>query len=151
MLNKLKLQKPTHGIFTGLIVAWFAFSVSSARAESTSEPYSNGGAIGAPAIIAQYNKSGERFRIKGYCRSSCTQLLAIRTVCVEPNATLAFHAAILGPTIPVSPERNARMASFYRPALRKYVIDNHWMDSWDFHTISGSDIIHKFGYPECKG
>jgi len=42
------------------------------------------------------------------------------------------------------------MASFYKPSLRKFVMDNHYMDSWEFHTISGYDIIHKFGYRECR-
>jgi hypothetical protein len=42
------------------------------------------------------------------------------------------------------------MASFYKPKLRKFLLDNHHMDGWEFYSISGYDIIHKYGYPECK-
>jgi hypothetical protein len=68
---------------------------STAGAEGSSLPYGGGGVINAPAIVARYNASGEPFRIEGSCRSSCTMLLAIKNVCVEPNATLMFHAALL--------------------------------------------------------
>src|SRR4249920_2278516 len=44
-------------------------------------------------VVAQYNASGELFRISGHCQSSCTLFLVIRNVCIEPNATLLFHAA----------------------------------------------------------
>ncbi len=122
----------------------------SARAEGSSQPYSMGGAINPKQIVAQYNQTGERFRIEGYCRSSCTFLLAIKNACVDPNATLAFHAAILSPKQPVSAEHNKKVANFfYNARLRAFVMANHYMDSWDFHTISGSDIIHKFGYRQC--
>ena len=46
-------------------------------------------------IIAQYNASGEEFRIEGYCKSSCTLFLGIRNVCVDRDANLWFHAARL--------------------------------------------------------
>jgi hypothetical protein len=34
--------------------------------------------------------------------------------------------------------------------LQKYVTDNHYMDTFDFHPISGRDIIRRFGYPACR-
>ena len=33
--------------------------------------------------------------------------------------------------------------------LRKYVLDNHYMDTLEFHAIAGSMIIDRFGYREC--
>jgi hypothetical protein len=131
-------------------IAAVLFSPLSSYAEDTSERYSNGGAIGARAIVARYNQTGEAFRIKGPCRSSCTQLLAIKNVCVEPSATLYFHAPILNPNQPVNPATRLDMASFYKPNLRNYLLGNHYMDGWEFHAISGNDIIHRFGYRECK-
>jgi hypothetical protein len=122
---------------------------SSARAEGSSLPYGLGGRIGWAGIIAQYNNSGELFRIEGNCRSSCTFLLAIKNVCVDPNATLYFHAAILHPNDPVDPAKNSRRANYYNSKLRTFVLANHYMDSWEFHPISGQDIIHKFGYRQC--
>lgn len=41
------------------------------------------------------------------------------------------------------------MLSAYNAKLRNYVVSNHYMDTLAFHTISGADIIDKFGYKEC--
>jgi hypothetical protein len=124
---------------------------STASADGSSLPYGRGG-MRFPemnAIIARYNASGELFRIEGNCRSSCTELLAIKKVCVDPSATLQFHAALADPAQPVDHGRNMRMASYYNPKLRAYVLANHYMDSWDFHDISGADIVSRFGYRPC--
>jgi hypothetical protein len=125
----------------------------SVLAAGSSVPYGGGGAMAKfDAIIGQYNASGELFRIEGHCQSSCTMFLAIRNVCVEPNANLLFHAA-LSPNerdhAPY-PERNAHMASHYNSGLRAFVLAHHYMDSFAFHPISGRDIIRKFGYPQCS-
>jgi hypothetical protein len=42
------------------------------------------------------------------------------------------------------------MASTYNAALRQYVADNHYMDTFAFHSISGSEMIKHFGYPACR-
>jgi hypothetical protein len=41
------------------------------------------------------------------------------------------------------------MLSAYNAKLRKYVLDNHYMDTPEFHAIPGSMIIDRFGYKEC--
>jgi hypothetical protein len=132
-----------------LVACVVSVACGSARADGSSQPYSMGGKIGGDGIIAGYNQSGELFRIEGYCRSSCTTLLAIRNSCVDPNATLAFHAAILHPGDTPSPERNNWMLSHYNGRLRSFLVANNYLASWDFHEISGSDIIRKFGYRRC--
>ncbi len=122
-----------------------------AWADGSSRPYGGGGRINPGAIIAQYNKSGERFRIEGSCQSSCTMLLAIKNVCVDPNATLLFHAALFpnerGQKPP--PRRQAAMLASYKPNLRNYLVKNGYVDTFEFHAISGRDIISKFGYRAC--
>jgi hypothetical protein len=124
---------------------------SSAQADGSSLPYGRGGMRfnQMDSIVAQYNHTGELFRIEGECRSSCTELLAIRKLCIDPSATLKFHAALQSPTQTVSPARNMQMASHYNSRLSSFVLANHYMDSWEFHSISGSDMIHKFGYRQC--
>jgi len=78
-------------------------------------------------------------------------LLAIKNVCVDPNATLLFHAALFpnerGQKPP--PERQAAMLNSYKPKLRSYLVANHYVDTFEFHRIFGRDIIQKFGYREC--
>jgi hypothetical protein len=102
------------------------------------------------AVIAQYNASGERFRIDSHCQSACTMFLSIRNVCVTPDATLLFHAGGNMQAGIVNPARSQEMASHYKPALRQYVMANHYMDMFEFHSISGSEIISRFGYRACQ-
>ena len=117
---------------------------SSALAEGSSLPYSRGGRLAfVEPVIAQYNQTGELFRIEGTCRSSCTMLLAIKNVCVDRNATLLFHSA---PT----PAATARMASAYNASLHNFLMANHYLDTFEFHGISGREVIQKFGYRACK-
>jgi hypothetical protein len=129
-------------------VAWS----SAALADGSSVPYGGGGPMAKfDAIIGQYNGSGELFRIEGHCQSSCTMFLAIRNVCVDPNANLLFHAALSARERDHAPypERNQHMASHYNSSLRAFVLAHHYMDSFTFHPISGRDIIRKFGYRQC--
>src|SRR4051794_16423961 len=123
-----------------------------ALAAGSSQPWGGGGMMAKfDAIIAQYNASGEPFRIEGHCQSSCTMFLAIRNVCVDTNATLLFHAALSAHEKDHAPypARNAHMASHYNASLRRFVLANHYMDSFTFHAVSGRDIIRKFGYRQC--
>lgn len=128
-----------------------ALVTTAAFADGSSRPYGGGGRIRPQEIIAKYNASGERFRIEGQCQSSCTMLLAIRNVCVDPSATLLFHAALFpneaGQKPP--PARQAQMLNSYNAKLRHYLVSNHYVDSFEFHAISGRDIISRFGYRQC--
>jgi hypothetical protein len=102
------------------------------------------------SVIAQYNASGERFRIDSHCQSACTMFLSIRNVCVAPGATLLFHAGGSMKKGNISPARTQEMLSTYNAALRQYVTDNHFMDTFAFHPISGGEIVKRFGYPACR-
>ena len=42
------------------------------------------------------------------------------------------------------------MLNSYNAKLRNYLVSNGYVESFQFHTISGRDIIQKFGYRECK-
>src|ERR1051325_6977740 len=104
-----------------LLIAIIAFAPS-ALAAGSSAPWGGGGPMARfDAIIAQYNASGEPFRIEGHCQSSCTMFLAIQNVCVDPNATLLFHAALSAHEKDHAPypARNAHMASHYNAAPRR--------------------------------
>jgi hypothetical protein len=102
------------------------------------------------AVIQQYNASGERFRVDSHCQSACTMFLSIRNVCVAPGATLLFHAGGSMRKGIISPSTTQQMLSTYNAALRQYVTDHHFMDTFEFHPISGSEIIRRFGYPACR-
>jgi hypothetical protein len=145
------LLKASIGIACCFALLDAAGLVAPALADGSSRPYGGGGPINAAAIISKYNKSGERFRIEGSCQSSCTTLLAIKNVCIDPSARLLFHAALFpneaGQKPP--PKRQAFMLNSYNAKLRNYLVSNHYVDTFEFHTISGSDMIHKFGYRPC--
>lgn len=93
-------------------------------------------------VVKQYNASGERFRIDSECRSACTMFLSIRNVCVVPGANLAFHAG-------GAPDKTQQMISTYNAALRQYLKANGAMETRAFHTVSGREIISRFGYRAC--
>jgi hypothetical protein len=110
---------------------------------ASSTGYGQGGRTRDYAVIVQqHDQSGELFRITGHCQSACTMFLAIRNVCVEPGARLLFHAG-----------QNAiatdRMFNSYNAALRSYLTASRAMETAKFHTISGRDMIGKFGYRRC--
>lgn len=145
-------RRPTVNKFIYAIFCIFGVCVSpSAFAEGSSLPYGGGGRIGIDSVIQKYNQSGELFRIEDHCQSSCTRLLAIRNVCVDPNSSLLFHAALIASERDQKPDpaRQSRMLNSYSPKLRHYLIANHYVDNFEFHTISGRDIIQKFGYRQC--
>jgi hypothetical protein len=139
-----------------LVSALAAFAAAPARADGSVSALGMGmgarpGEMGRfDAVVAQYNASGERFRIDGHCQSACTIFLSIRNVCVTPNATLLFHAGGNMQAGRINPQSTAHMLEAYKPALRKYVEDNHFMDTFAFHAISGREIVSRFGYPACK-
>jgi hypothetical protein len=119
-------------------------------AEGTSVPYNMGGPHATfDPVITRYNQSGERFRIEGQCKSSCPMLLGIRNVCVDRNASFLFHGANDNSHI-VRPWLNKHLLSHFNGKLRTYLVSNHYLDTLDFHTISGADMIQKFGYRECS-
>jgi hypothetical protein len=123
-----------------------ALSSSSALAERSSLPYAKGGFSASFAQLARdINQSGELFRIEGTCQSACTMFLSLRNVCVDRNATLLFHS---GRRLGAVGGRE-RMLNTYHAKLRKFLIANHYMDTPEFHVISGRDIVQKFGYRAC--
>jgi len=121
---------------------------TAAMAAGSSAGYGMGGFEGFDSKVAEYNRSGELFRIQGHCQSACTKFLGIRNVCVERSARLLFHASHdrHGGNIAYW---NAQALSHYNARLRTYLVANHYIDTPEFHTIPGSEIIDKFGYREC--
>lgn len=41
------------------------------------------------------------------------------------------------------------MLNSYNAKLRNYLVANGYVDTFEFHAISGRDIIQKFGYRAC--
>ena len=110
---------------------------------ATSTAWSKGGRTKDFAVdVQRYRQSGELFRITGHCQSACTMFLALRNVCVEPSARLLFHAG-------ATPDGTRRMINSYSGKLRSYLTANRIMESPAFHTISGRDMISRFGYRAC--
>jgi len=127
--------------------AWADGSVSALRMGMGAKP----GEMGRfDAVVQQYNASGERFRIDSHCQSACTIFLSIRNVCITPNATLLFHAGGNPKSGKMNPGSTQHMLASYKSALQQYLTQGHYMDTFAFHTISGRDIVKRFGYPACK-
>ena len=131
-----------------LVVAVFVLLTSSAMA-GTSAGYGMGGQFSRfDPVVAEHNRTGELFRIEGHCQSACTLFRGIRNVCIEPSAQLLFHAGHdRQRNIQAKPTNH--MLAAYKPALRQYLVSNHYMDTLAFHTMSGRELIDKFGYRAC--
>ena len=122
---------------------------TAAMAAGTNAGYEMGGQYARfDPVVSQYNQSGELFRIEGHCQSSCTLFLAIRNVCIGRGATLLFHAAHDRDRNP-SPSRTEHMLGAYNARLRDYVTSHHFVDTLEFHAISGREMVHRFGYRAC--
>jgi hypothetical protein len=135
-----------------LFVTVFAMIGSSALAEGTSLGHGEGGRIfDFLPIVQQYNASGELFRIQGVCKSACTLFLGIRDVCIERDATLMFHGGHDIQENVTGPDTRASRAMLYRynEALRQHLLEGHYMDSDEYHTLMGNELIDRFGYREC--
>jgi hypothetical protein len=69
--------------------------------------------------------------------------LALPNVCIEPGAQLLFHAG--------KHEFATRlMINSYNARLRRHLRENHAMETSAFFTISGRDMISRFGYRACR-
>ena len=123
--------------------------ISTTAMAQTSERFGKGGWYkDFKPEIDRANATGELFRIKGHCQSNCTLFLGLRNVCVERSATLLFHAGH-DRQRNINAAHTQRMLNAYNPRLRQYLISNHYMDTLEFHSIPGSEIIDRFGYREC--
>lgn len=130
-------------IWNAILLAAVAMLLASAALAVDSTPYARGGrTIEFAKDVQRFNRSGERFRITGHCQSACTMFLAVRGVCVEPSARLLFHAG-------ANEIATRRMLNSYNARLRSYLIANKIMATPAFTTISGRDIIKRFGYRPC--
>jgi hypothetical protein len=115
----------------------------------TSRGFENGGYFRRfDPVVAEYNQTGAPFRIVGLCQSACTLFLSIRNMCIEPQAVFGFHAGNDGKGN-ISLDATRHMQNAYNPKLRRFVIENGYMEDFTFHNISGRDMIEKFGYPAC--
>jgi hypothetical protein len=121
-----------------------AFFCAEAFAQESSSRFGMGGQTGQfGQIRKQLSETGQSFRIEGHCQSACTMFLKLKNACVDPNAELLFHAG-------ETPKGTQRMLNSYNGSLRSYLVANHIMETSTFTTISGRDIIRKFGYRPCS-
>lgn len=137
-------------LVAALLVVLPAVIFPAAARADTSDRFAMGGWIEKfqPAID---QASGELFRIRGHCQSSCTEFLGVRNVCAERSARLLFHAGHgRGPNrYVINANSTRRMLNAYNARLRQYVIAKVYLDKLEFSTISGARIIDEFGYKEC--
>jgi hypothetical protein len=123
--------------------------VSAPAIAGTSAGYGMGGQFTRfDPVVNQHNQTGGLFRIEGHCQSSCTLFLAIRNVCIEPSASLLFHAGH-DRQKNITASATQHLFNAYNSKLRSYLTANRAMDTLAFHAVSGRDMIQKFGYRAC--
>jgi hypothetical protein len=132
---------------SALLVADMSYTTASAQ--NSSLPYGSG--AGSSEKFRKLHqdrnaiaKTGQLFKIEGHCQSACTLFLKLKNVCIDPNAELLFHAG-------GSPHSTSVMLASYNSRLRAFLIANHYMETSEFHAISGREMIQNFGYRQCPG
>jgi hypothetical protein len=132
-----------------VLVSFILVMISSAALAATSQGYGMGGWMSRfQPVIDEANRTGELFRVTGHCQSSCTTFLGIRNVCVERGASLLFHAGHDDKRV-ISAYWTARFMRAYNAPLRRYLAAGHYMETLEFHTVSGAAVLDRFGYREC--
>ena len=71
-------------------------------------------------------RSGQRVRIRGYCRSACTMLITLPNACLGPHATIGFHAPRIKGTRIIPPYVDQIMGRYYRGGIRE-----RWFGGWN--------------------
>lgn len=133
----------------GSLSAFALLIAATSAMANTSRGFENGGYFTRfDPVVAEFNQNGRPFRIVGLCQSACTLFLSIRNVCVERSATFQFHAGSDGKGN-ILQSATQHMLNAYNPKLRRFVVENGYLETLDFSTISGNDIIDVFGYPAC--
>jgi hypothetical protein len=146
------LSGESRSIVKSLFYLTFVFAMwpdLPAHAQRSSLPYGRGAATAETfrrfhSERADIAKTGQPFKIEGSCQSACTLFLKLRSVCIDPSAQLYFHAG-------GTPQATQVMLNSYNARLRSFLTANHYMDTPQFHAISGREIIERFGYRRCSG
>jgi hypothetical protein len=150
-MQKKRMRNAPRGIIP-IVLLLLVFAVTTglslpALAQGSSIPYGAGAGSSEKFRMFhhdrdEFDKTGQLFKIEGHCQSACTLFLKLKNVCIEPTAELLFHAG-------GSPHSTSVMLASYNAKLRSYLMSNHYMDTPEFHTISGLEMIQRFGYRAC--
>lgn len=65
-----------------------------------------------------YKSTGRRIEVRGECRSACTIMLEVPTLCVAPGAVFRWHHAYTKETGALHPEVTNQMLSRLPPQIR---------------------------------
>ena len=75
----------------------------------------------------------------------------IRNICIGRDATPMFHGGhdiqenVTGPDT----RKSCAMLYRYNMTLRQSLLEGHHMDSDEYRTLMGRELIERFGYREC--
>ena len=84
--------------------------------------------------------SGRPVRITGLCNSACTMLVTLPNACLDPNASVGFHAPRLPGTEIIPPIVDQLMAMHYRGGiLRRW--NAEWRHSLKIQSISAREYV----------
>lgn len=158
--NRLKLSRALRarshrrGVAVLLLAACCALLSTPALTFDLTRPLDRGGQIGeyVNRIVAA---AGRQHIISGDCMSACTMWLGHDGVCVTADAVLWFHAAsdnmqamrTESPWNAISAAGNRALLAMYPPRVRAIV--RPWLQSPDFHTLSGIELA-ALGVPLCR-
>lgn len=102
------------------------------------------------AAADAYKRSGRRIEVRGECRSACTIMLEVPTLCVSPGAVFRWHHAYNKETGMLHPEVTEQMLSRLPTRISQRLqgkISKHYTPkaSLDYRELVS------LGVPSCSG
>lgn len=94
-------------------------------------------------MIARRNEleaSGRPVRISGRCNSACTMLITLPNACLDPDASVGFHAPRLPGTEIIPPIVDQLMAMHYRGGILERW-NAEWRHSLKIQSISAREYV----------
>jgi hypothetical protein len=85
-------------------------------------------------------QSGRPVEVRGYCRSACTIYITLPNACLDPKATVGFHAPRIPGTSIIPPVVDELMAQYYRNGILQQW-NREWHNSLSMHKISARQYV----------
>lgn len=102
------------------------------------------------AAADAYKKSGRRIEVRGECRSACTIMLEVPTLCVRPGAVFRWHHAYTKETGVLHPEVTAQMLSRLPPRIAQRLQGKISKNYTPQASLEYGELL-ALGVPSCNG
>lgn len=102
------------------------------------------------AAAERFKRTGQRIEVRGECRSACTVLLEVPTLCVAPGAVFRWHHAYVKSTGQLKPEITDQMLSRLPYRISSRLVGRIQKSYTPQASLDYKELV-SLGVPACKG